>query len=145
MLRVGIGIRRERGAKMYSKLKNGYMTEEKFILECVSRDIPISRPVFNVEPYDFVCETKNGLKSVQVKKSYVDRKGRKCVYVKSSYPRSEKVNRACQNVRVDYLAVYDDVDDVWYIIPREELKHVKSIFSVSKNGKYSSFINLFFE
>lgn len=36
-----------------TKLKNGYIAEEKFALECLSRNIPISRPIYNVEPYDF--------------------------------------------------------------------------------------------
>ena len=54
---------------MYKKLKDGYLAEELFILECLRRDIPVSRPVFNVEPYDFVCEIHGGFVSVQVKKS----------------------------------------------------------------------------
>ena len=53
---------------MNSKLKNGYKSEELFILECLKNDIPISRPIYNIEPYDFIVEVDNKFYSVQVKK-----------------------------------------------------------------------------
>ena len=72
---------------MFEKLKNGYIAEEKFALECLSRNIPISRPLFNTEPYDFIIECEKKFISVQVKKSWKDKKGRNVVCIKSSYPR----------------------------------------------------------
>ena len=42
--------------RLFGKLKNGYLTEELFIIECLQREIAISRPIYNIEPYDFVCE-----------------------------------------------------------------------------------------
>ena len=54
---------------MNDKLRNGYIAEEKFILECLQRNIPISRPIYNVESYDFVIEVDGKFLSIQVKKS----------------------------------------------------------------------------
>lgn len=125
---------------MFEKLKNGYMTEEKFALECLSRDIPISRPLYNTEPYDFIVEANGKFKSIQVKKAWKDKKGRNVVCVKTSYPRSEKTTTVGQQKNVDYLAVLVNCWD-WYIIPRSEIEHVKSNISVSVKGRYKDYYN----
>ena len=81
----------------------------------MDRNIPISRPIYNVEPYDFIIETNGKFVSVQVKKSWVDKKGRNVVSIKSSYPRSSKT-KFVNKESVDYLAVLVNYWD-WYIIP----------------------------
>lgn len=124
---------------MNNKLKNGYVAEEKFILECLNRNIPISRPIYNVEPYDFVIEINGKFVSVQVKKSWVDKKGRNVVSIKSSYPRCSKtkfVSKEC----VDYLAVLMNYWD-WYIIPCGAFEGRTSNICVSKKGTYSKYFN----
>ena len=124
---------------MTDKLKNGYVTEEKFILECLNRNIPISRPIYNVEPYDFVVEINGKLISVQVKKSWIDKKNRNIVCIKSSYPRSSKT-KYVNSESCDYLAVLvGDLD--WYIIPTIAFDGVVSNISVSKTGAYSKYLN----
>lgn len=125
---------------MFEKLKNGYMAEEKFALECLSRDIPISRPLYNTEPYDFIVEVNGRFKSIQVKKSWVDKKGRNIVCVKTSYPRSEKIQTVGEHDNVDYLAVLVGYWD-WYIIPRSNIASVKSNICVSAKGKYKAYYN----
>jgi hypothetical protein len=124
---------------MFEKLKNGYVAEEKFILECLSRNIPISRPIYNVEPYDFIVEIEGKFISVQVKKSWVDKKGRNIVCIKSSYPRSAKYKYVNKNL-VNYLAVLVNYWD-WYIIPCEAFDGKKSNIAVSKKGAYSHYLN----
>lgn len=125
---------------MYAKLKNGYIAEEKFIYKCLSRNIPISRPVYNIEPYDFVVEVNGKFLSVQVKKSWVDKKGRNVVCVKSSYPRSTKSKVVGEQTNVDYLAVLVGYWE-WYIIPRHAIKDIKSNLCVSRNGRYQDYYN----
>ena len=127
---------------MYEKLKNGYLAEELFIVECLKRNIPISRPIFNTEPYDFICELSNNeLKRVQVKQCWIDNKNRHITCLKSSYPRSNKCNIVGENIRIDFIAINDF--DKWYIIPRKIISNIKSNISVSKKGKYGKFINNF--
>ena len=125
---------------MYEKLKNGYLAEEKFVVECLNRNIPISRPIYNIEPYDFVVEVNGHFLSVQVKKSWVDKKGRNVVCLKSSYPRSNKIKTVGEQTNVDYLAVLVDYWD-WYIIPRNAIKDIKSNIYVSKKGQYKDYYN----
>lgn len=124
---------------MFDKLRNGYMAEEKFILECLSRDIPISRPIYNVEPYDFIIQHNNKFYSVQVKKSWINKKGGHIVCIKSSYPRSNKKNVVSENT-VDYLAVLDGYWD-WYIIPCGAFRGKVSNISVSEKGVYGKYFN----
>jgi hypothetical protein len=126
---------------MFSALKNGYEAEERFVLECLKKDIPISRPIYNVEPYDFVVESCGVMYRVQVKRSWVDDKGRNMVCLKSSYPRSNKSNIVGQNDRVDFVAVL--VSDDWYIVPRDAIQQIKSQASFSCSGKYGKYINNF--
>ena len=125
---------------MFEKLKNGYMTEEKFILECLSKDIPISRPLYNTEPYDFIIEINGMFKSVQVKKAWKDKKGRNVVCVRTPYPRSQTRWTVGEQKNVDYLAVLVNYWD-WYIIPRHAIENVKSNISVSTKGKYKDYYN----
>lgn len=125
---------------MFDKLKNGYVAEEKFTLECLTRNIPISKPLYNTEPYDFVIEVNGKFVSVQVKKSWKDKKGRNVVCVKTSYPRSRKSMSVGKQNNVDYLAILVDYWD-WYIIPRLEIENVKSTMSVSEKGRYKRYYN----
>lgn len=45
----------------------GDITEQKFILYCLEKEIPISKPVGNNLPYDFIIEYNNKLLKIQVK------------------------------------------------------------------------------
>lgn len=128
--------------KRNSKLKNGYKTEEIFVLKCLENDISISRPIFNIEPYDFIVEKGNIFYSVQVKKAWIDNKNRNIVCLKSAYPRSAKTRVASQDEKVNFVAILTDEGD-WYIIPRKEIMNIKSGISVSKKGKYAKYINNF--
>lgn len=125
---------------MYDKLKNGYMTEEMFAINCLDKNIPISRPIYNTEPYDFIVEIGESFKSVQVKKAWKDAKGREVVCLKSSYPRSKINTVVGKQNNVDFLAVMDSAQD-WYIIPREAIENVKSNICVSHTGRYKTFLN----
>jgi len=125
---------------MYDKLKNGYAAEELFILKCLETDVPISRPVFNVEPYDFVIELNGELLRVQVKKAWIDSKGRHIVSIVGTHPRSKARNKATKNDRIDMFAVWDAPN--WYLIPRRKVEHIESQFCVSDTGSYSKYKNI---
>lgn len=125
-----------------NRLVNGYKTEEQFVLDCIDKNIIISRPIFNIEPYDFIIEKDNKLYRVQVRKSWIDKEGRNLACLKTSYPRSNKINLTTQNDRIDFVAIYTESKD-WYIIPRKAIQHLKSNISVSKNGNYGKYYNNF--
>ena len=50
--------------------QTGDITEQKFILKCLTNRIPISRPIGNNLPYDFIIEKDNKLLKIQVKTGY---------------------------------------------------------------------------
>ena len=45
----------------------GDITEQKFILFCLEREVPISRPIGNNLPYDFIIDWNEKLLKIQVK------------------------------------------------------------------------------
>lgn len=126
---------------MFDRLRNGYIAEELFILKCLEYDIPISRPVFNVEPYDFVIESHGTLLRVQVKKAWISTRGRHVVSIVGTHPRSKVKNKATKNDRVDIFAIWDDPS--WYLIPRFAIEHIESQFCVSSSGSYSKYKDVF--
>lgn len=125
---------------MNSKLKNGYVSEQKFIVEAMEQDIIISKPVTITEIYDFIVDVGGVLYKVQVKKSWVDVKGRNIVSIRSSYPRSE-VRHSLTDSDVDFLAVDCREEKSWYIIPIETIKHIRSNIAVRSAGMYAKYIN----
>lgn len=48
----------------------GDITEYKFVVYCLEHNIPISKPVNNNMPYDFIIDINNTLLKVQVKTGY---------------------------------------------------------------------------
>lgn len=53
-----------------NKTQIGDISEQKFILYCLEKDIPISKPVGNNLPYDFIIDYNNKLLKIQVKTAY---------------------------------------------------------------------------
>ena len=121
-------------------MQNGYLTEELFVVECLKRNIPVSRPIFNVESYDFIVEINNVFISVQVKKSYIEGDRRRAC-LKSSYVRSDIRKYVSESNSVDFLAVYDEECDDWYIIPKSIIP--KCSIHISREGKYAKYIENF--
>ena len=128
---------------MVESLKNVYISEELFVHECLKRDIPISKPLFNTEPYDFICEVRGRFISVQVKTAYEGQRGARIACLKNSYPGSSAKHYVSEREIIDFLAIYERIDDLWYIIPREAFQNVKSAIGVSQKGKYGRYINNF--
>ena len=127
----------EGGSSVVLSIKNGYIAEQKFILAAMENNLVVSKPITNAERYDFVIDGGNGLKSIQVKKSFPDGKGRNVVCLRSRYPRSTL--RHTLSRYVDYLAVVCEEEGCFYIIPTSVLAGIASNVCVKRNGKYESF------
>jgi len=123
------------------KLKNGYVTEQKFIVEAMQHDLAVSRPITNTELYDFIIDTGDKLYKVQVKKSFKDKKDRNIVCIRSSYPRSNIRHYLTETSNVDFLAVDCREENNWYVIPLDVIKGIKSNIAVRKIGEYAKYIN----
>lgn len=125
---------------MNERLENGYITEEKFVIECLKRNTPISRPIFNIQKYDFIVEANEKVYRVQVKKGFSQNNGY-VVELRNTSMRANGKKRVClsESKNVDFLAV--DCDNEWFIIPFEEIKHIKSNISINGNTKYYKYKN----
>jgi len=97
----------------------GILAESIFITECLSRDIPIYKPIADMYGIDFIAG--NTLKKIQVKSTFVsdDRYPNKPTYkVKFTCGAN---SRGYSGDEFDYAAVYIALADTWYLIPVEHL------------------------
>lgn len=92
-----------------NKTQIGDITEQKFILYCLENDIPISRPIGNNLPYDFIIEIDNQLLKIQVKTS---RRSRKTKDVITFNTRSTSKNYN-EVVNTDYIGKIDYFTTFW--------------------------------
>lgn len=53
-----------------NKTQIGDISEQKFVLYCLEKDIPICKPIGNNLPYDFIIDYNNKLLKIQVKTAY---------------------------------------------------------------------------
>ena len=122
---------------MSSHTAQGIYAESIFIVECLKRNLKLSQPIADLYGYDFIIETSNGFKKVQVKSS-------KKPCRKNSYNMS--VNRGF-NARpyddgdFDYVACYLIQHDLWYIIPFHLVKGKRSIrlFPSATRSRYNGY------
>lgn len=126
---------------MHERLKNGYLSEQRFIVEAMENDVLVSKPITNTEIYDFVVDVNKSLYRVQVKKSWKDKKDRNIVTLRSCYPRSDIRRSLTEYEEVDFLAIDCKDEGNWYIIPLDVIRDVKSAIAVRNTGKYAKYIN----
>ena len=107
----------------------GFMAEHKFIETCAKKNIPVSRPLWDMR-YDFIVEDKGSLLKVQVK--YIGRRktGNKS-YDKLEDPGVVCVNAYAVNARtrvpytkkeIDVIAAWSEELEKFLWIPIESLQ-----------------------
>lgn len=128
----------------------GFLAEHKFVEECAKRNIPVSRPLWDVR-YDFIVEDKGSLLKVQVK--YIGRR-RTGVH---SYDRLKDKGVICVNAfsvnnsraakkmpytkeEIDVIAAWSEEVEKFLWIPIESLegkatKHFKITEPLIKQAK----------
>lgn len=117
------------------RLKNGYITEEIFVVECLKNKIPVSKPIVNVQKYDFIIEVNNKTYRIQVKKGFKQNSGFIVELRNTSTRANGKKRVSLSRVdNVDFLAVLCEKE--WFIIPFYEIKDIRSNISINKNTKY---------
>lgn len=124
---------------MYETLQNGYIAEEAFILTCLKKNIEISRPIFNVEAYDFVIRVDKTFYAIQVKKATYDSiKKRYTIHLKRKSS-NKKPLRLTDFPSIDYFAVYIMETDEWYIIPVPVIDRLTTHLIITPKGKYTKY------
>ena len=100
----------------------GTQAEFQFAVECAKRNWVVSSPFNDVAPYDFIIDTGETLKKVQIKgtfQEYRKRKGSYMVGASRSTRSGLRINY--DEKEVDLMALYVEPKGVWYIIPTGEL------------------------
>lgn len=103
--------------------QTGDITEQKFILKCLTNGIPISRPICNNLPYDFIIEKDNKLLKIQVKTGYqlTDNNVFTFNTQSSSKNYSEVVGHDYVG-KIDFFAAYCVYLDVFVFVSIEQAK-----------------------
>ena len=99
--------------------KIGFYAENIFIGECIKRDIKISKPILDVNGYDFVIEVNNEFKKIQVKCSGCPPKDNPYSYKVNTFHGSNG-DKYTDN-HCDFICSYLIEHDIWYIIPIEKI------------------------
>ena len=113
----------------------GDITEQKFILYCLEKEIPISKPVGNNLPYDFIIEYDNKLLKIQVKTAREgETQGTITFNTRSCSKNYNEVTTSNYIGKIDYFATC--IKGKCYLVPRSECGSDKLLrFVPPKNGQ----------
>lgn len=100
----------------------GDITEQRFILYCMERNIPISKPLNNNLPYDCIIEVGGKLLKIQVKTGYdTDTKDTFMFNTRSTSKNYSECNTKNYVGLVDgFITWYKELPDYFFYIPIEE-------------------------
>jgi hypothetical protein len=115
----------ERYEKKPSKYSNttelGNIGESKFIFDCALYGVNVLKPMFNNLPYDFVIETKNGFKKVQVKTSEYLQENKKSIRFHiaegTSYLKGNRKHKAYDPDTLDYFYLFNVEINKGFLVP----------------------------
>tara|TARA_R110000824_G_scaffold212780_1_gene399116 strand:- start:176 stop:619 length:444 start_codon:yes stop_codon:yes gene_type:complete len=128
----------------------GFLAEHKFVEECAKRNIPVSRPLWDLR-YDFIVEDKGSLLKVQVKyigrrktgiKSYDKLKDKGVICVNAYSVNNSRAAKKMPYTKeeIDVIAAWSEEVEKFLWIPIESLegkatKHFKITELLVKQGK----------
>lgn len=116
----------------------GTIAEKKFELECIEQAIPISKPILDVNGYDFIVEVDSELYKIQVKSKFT-KSSNNVHKINLHFGHS---NKAYCEGSFDFAALYIDELSLWYIIPYSELPNLSiDLRPMSKISKFNKYIN----
>ena len=101
-----------------NKTQIGDISEQKFILYCLQNNIPISRPIGNNLPYDFIIEYQDRLLKIQVKTAYKGSSQDSWIFnTRSTSKNYSEVTNKNYLGKIDYFSVINPESDVVCFIP----------------------------
>ena len=95
----------------------GDITEHKFILYCLQSNIPISKPIGNNLPYDFIIEYNNQLLKIQIKTSRVSNTNSDVIIfnTRSCSKNYNEITTSNYINKIDYFAT--EWNNKWFFVP----------------------------
>lgn len=117
----------------------GNMAESVILAEFQKMEIPVSIPFGRNEPYDFIIDTKEGFKSVQVKHGTY-KNG--CVVSEITRKRTyKKTQRVSYKGIVDYIAIWCSEINRAFLLKPEEFKAIQTAYLRVEQPKNNSCIS----
>lgn len=117
----------------------GNMAESVILAEFQKMEIPVSIPFGRNEPYDFIIDTKDGFKSVQVKHGTY-KNG--CVVSEITHKRTyKKTYRESYKGVVDYIAIWCSELNKAYLLKPDEFRASKTAYLRIEPPKNNACIN----
>jgi len=128
----------------------GELAEAKFITECLTRDLVISQPFGDNAKYDFIVDSKQGLKKVQIKSTlklslpYTDKRSGKVLKQKWHFNlasgSAQKIPYALSEVDIFALHIFET--NSWLIIPNKEIFPRKTVSLIPDgNSRWNRYLN----
>jgi hypothetical protein len=114
---------------------SGYLAEAKFEYMATTAGIVLSKPIYNLAPYDYVADKEGRLYKCQIKKAYID-KFRQHICELRRQSTKEAGKKLYQAGDFDFLCVVDG-DDI-YIIPWDKIAIRRSNIMLGK--KYIQYL-----
>lgn len=103
--------------------QTGDITEQRFILKCLTNGIPISRPIGNNLPYDFIIEKDNQLLKIQVKTGYQPIDNNIFTFnTQSTSKNYSEINGQDYIGKIDFFAAYCVYLDLFVFVSIEQAK-----------------------
>ena len=96
----------------------GDIAELKFMVLFRQKGYIVSKPMSHHSRYDFIIDSGNEMKRVQVKSTSSLLKDKNC-YMCHSYTQKSKIRYS--SFDIDFVAMYVDPYDAWYMIPIESI------------------------
>ena len=127
-------------AYFLKRSNRGYVTEERFVLAAIERDLMVSRPCLPNYPFDFVVTTPKGCMTAQVKSSHAMPNGSYRCDLRSTSGRKHK-DQPCIDPSVAFMAIYAHDVKGFYIIPSSALSEVSSCIRVSGETPWPIYLN----
>lgn len=100
--------------------KRGQVAEAIIKSELLLRDIPISIPEYDNEPYDFVVQISDSFYRIQAKTAHQNSEGTVRFETLRTVKQATGYRRRGYSDEIDLFAVYNPILDEIYLIPIEE-------------------------
>lgn len=117
--------------------QTGDITEYKFAVYCMEHNLPISKPMNNNLPYDFIIEIKNKLYKVQVKTGYDSKSQNSFMFNTRSTSKnySEVTTKDYEGVIDGFVTYYPLIPNKFFYIPIEKASKGSMIMYFGNNPK----------
>ena len=117
----------------------GDITEYKFALYCMEHNIPISKPMNNNLPYDFIIDLNGKLLKIQVKAGYDSKSQNSFIFNTRSTSKNfnEVVEKTYEDKIDAFITQYHAIPNKFFFIPIEKASKGSMVMYFGDNPKYN--------